>query len=380
MSAADNGTLFRVLDSAPRTAAGHMALDKVIIEAHSRGLIPNTLRFLQFKPCALVGLHQNTFLEVNVPYCRENGIEINRRITGGGSLYWGRLELGWELYAGKNTPGIPRQVEGMYRLLCEAMAAGLRTMGLEAAYRPVNDIEIRGRKIAGTGGTELAGSFVFQCSLLVDFDIDEMLRVLRFPLEKLSDKAVKSMRERVTSVKAQLGYVPADTVLKQAVLTGLRQTLAYEFVPGELTARETALLAEYLPQFESPEWIYGQAGAVLSTVDCTASYKAPGGLIRVQMRLDEGVRSIKYLFISGDFFAYPARVINDLETALKNTPVDSRRIAGIIREFFRSHQAEIPGVAPEHFIEAVLLAVEQAKVTQPVPQSPLAEVCCEAGR
>lgn len=380
MSAADNGTLFRVLDSAPRTAAGHMALDKVIIEAHSRGLIPNTLRFLQFKPCALVGLHQNTFLEVNVPYCRENGIDINRRITGGGSLYWGRLELGWELYAGKNTPGIPRQVEGMYRLLCEAMAAGLRTMGLEAAYRPVNDIEIRGRKIAGTGGTELAGSFVFQCSLLVDFDIDEMLRVLRFPLEKLSDKAVKSMRERVTSVKAQLGYVPADTVLKQAVLTGLRQTLAYEFVPGELTARETALLAEYLPQFESPAWIYGQAGAVLSTVDCTASYKAPGGLIRVQMRLDEGVRSIKYLFISGDFFAYPARVINDLETALKNTPVDSRRIAGIIREFFRSHQAEIPGVAPEHFIEAVLLAVEQAKVTQPVPQSPLAEVCCEAGR
>ena len=374
MPAADNGTAFRVLDSAPRTAAGHMALDKVIIEAHSRGLIPNTLRFLQFKPCALVGLHQNTFLEVNVPYCRENGIDINRRITGGGSLYWGRLELGWELYAGKNTPGIPRQVEGMYRLLCEAMAAGLRTMGLEAAYRPVNDIEIRGRKIAGTGGTELAGSFVFQCSLLVDFDIDEMLRVLRFPLEKLSDKAVKSMRERVTSVKAQLGYVPADTVLKQAVLTGLRQTLAYEFVPGELTARETAWLAEYLPQFESPEWIYGQAGAVLNTVDCTASYKAPGGLIRVQMRLDEGVRAIKYLFISGDFFAYPARVINDLETALKNTPVDSRRIAGIIREFFRSHQAEIPGVGPEHFIEAVLLAVSQAQSAQP------AEVCCEAGR
>jgi lipoate-protein ligase A len=380
MSAADNGTLFRVLDSAPRTAAEHMALDKVIIEAHSRGFIPNTLRFLQFKPCALVGLHQNTFLEVNVPYCRENGIDINRRITGGGSLYWGQLELGWELYAGKNTPGIPRQVEGMYRLLCEAMAAGLRTMGLEAAYRPVNDIEIRGRKIAGTGGTELAGSFVFQCSLLVDFDIDEMLRVLRFPLEKLSDKAVTSMRERVTSLTGQLGYVPPDTVIKQAVLTGLRQTLAYEFVPGELTARETALLAAYLPQFESPEWIYGQAGAVLNTVDCTASYKAPGGLIRVQMRLDEGVRAIKYLFISGDFFAYPARVINDLETALKNTPADSRRIAGIIREFFRSHQAEIPGVGPEHFIEAVLLAVEQAKVTQPVPQSPLAEVCCEAGR
>ncbi len=364
MPSVDTAAAFRVLDSAPRTAAEHMALDKVIIEAHSQGIIPNTLRFLQFKPCALVGLHQNTFLEVNVPYCRETGIDVNRRITGGGSLYWGRLELGWEMYAGKNTPGIPRKVESMYRLLCEAMALGLKAMGLDTAYRPVNDIEINGRKISGTGGTELADSFVFQCSLLVDVDVDEMLRVLRFPIEKLSDKAVKSMRERVTSLKEQLGYVPEDRVLKQVILTGLKKTLAYEFSPGELTAQETKLFAGYLPYFESPEWIYGKAGQVINTVDCTASYKAPGGLIRIQMRLDEAVRVIKYLIISGDFFAYPARIINDLETALKNTPIDRDRITGTISSFFRSNRSEIPGVAPEHFSEAVLLAIDKAKETQ----------------
>ncbi|WP_371362519.1 Octanoyltransferase LipM [Sporomusa rhizae] len=364
MPSVDNSAAFRVLDSAPRTATEHMTLDKVIIEAHSQGLIPNTLRFLQFKPCALVGLHQNTFLEVNVPYCQETGIDINRRITGGGSLYWGRLELGWEMYAGKNTPGIPRKVESMYRLLCEAMALGLKAMGLDAAYRPVNDIEINGRKISGTGGTELADSFVFQCSVLVDFDVDEMLRVLRFPLEKLSDKAVKSMRERVTSLKEQLGYVPEDRVLKQAILTGLQKTLACEFSPGELTAQETKLFADYLPYFESPEWIYGKAGQVINTVDCTASYKAPGGLIRIQMRLDEAVRVIKYLIISGDFFAYPARIINDLETALKNTPIDRDRITGTISSFFRSNRSEIPGVAPAHFSEAVLLAIDKAKEAQ----------------
>ncbi|MDF2874746.1 MAG: lipM 1 [Sporomusa sp.] len=376
MPSVDNSTTFRVLDSAPCSAAEHMALDKVIISAHSQGSIPNTLRFLQFKPCVLVGAFQNTFLEVNVPYCQQNGIDINRRITGGGSLYWGRLELGWELYAGKNTPGIPRQVESMYRLLCEAMARGLQTLGLEAAYRPVNDIEIQGRKIAGTGGTELADSFVFQCSLLVDFDVDQMLRVLRFPLEKLGDKAVKSMRERVTSMKDQLGYVPDVSLIKQAIVTGLQKTLGYEFAPGGLTSQETGMLTEYLPYFQSEAWIYGNAGSVINTVDCIANYKAPGGLIRIQMRLDEGVRVIKYLIISGDFFAYPARVINDLETALKNTPIDRLRITDTIKNFFLTNQAEIPGVSPEHFVEAVLLAVEKAKEAH-LAEKVSTEVCCE---
>lgn len=170
---------FRVLDSAPLTAAEHMTLDEITVKAHSDGLIPNTLRFLQFKPCTLVGRHQNVYLEVNVPYCREHGLDINRRITGGGSLYWGPLELGWSLHAAKNTPGIPREVEDMYRLLLEGTAKGLQKLGLAAAYRPFNDIEINGQKIAGSGGTELNHSFMFQCSLLVDFDIQEMIKALR---------------------------------------------------------------------------------------------------------------------------------------------------------------------------------------------------------
>ncbi|WP_371371766.1 lipoate--protein ligase [Sporomusa aerivorans] len=355
-------TTFRVLDSVPRIAAEHMALDKVIIELHSRGETPNTLRFLQFKPCALVGLHQNTYLEVNVPYCRQNGIDINRRITGGGSLYWGPFELGWEMYASKKTPGIPRKVENMYRLLCEAMVHGLDKLGLKAAaYRPVNDIELNGRKLSGTGGAELADSFVFQCSLLVDFNVDEMLKVLRLPVEKLGDKDVKSMRDRVTCLREQLGYVPDQRLIKQAILGGLRETLDYEFFTGELSLPEMQLLVQYLPEFQSEDWIFGRVGNVVNTIDSVVSYKAPGGLIRVQMRLDETIRTIKYVIISGDFFAYPARVINDLENALKNTPIDKARIVSTIDSFFLAGQAEIPGVMPEHFVSAVLLAIDQAK-------------------
>ncbi|HWR38424.1 MAG TPA: lipoate protein ligase C-terminal domain-containing protein [Patescibacteria group bacterium] len=355
----DEYTRFRLLDSAPRSAAEHMALDKIIMQTHSQGLIPNTLRFLQFRPCVLVGLHQNTFLEVNVPYCRQNGIEINRRITGGGSLYWGPMELGWEMYAAKDTPGIPRKIEALYRLLCEAVVLGLHSFGISAAYRPVNDIEAGGQKIAGTGGTELAGSFVFQCSVLVDFPVAEMMRALRFPLEKLRDKAVKTMSERVTSVKAQIGFVPPVEQLKAAILGGLRTKLGYDFFPEDLNELEVDRLTAELPYFQSDDWIYGRDERLVNTIDCTADYKAPGGLIRVQMRLDDALQVIKYVIISGDFFAYPARAVNDLETVLKNTPVSKERIRKKIMGFFADQEVEIPGVAAEDFVQAVLLAVER---------------------
>lgn len=356
-----NDKCFRVLDSPPRGAAEHMALDEVIMQAHSENLVPNTLRFLQFKPCALVGLHQNTCLEVNVPYCRANGIEINRRITGGGSLYWGPLELGYELYAAKSTPGIPADVAGLYRLMCEGTALGLQKLGLRAAYRPVNDIEINGRKIAGTGGTELGGTFVFQCSLLVDFDVEEMLRVLRLPVEKLGDKAAKTFRERVTTMSAELGRVPDHADIKTAVLDGLRISFGYEFNHGELTAAELALYEQVLPQFRSEEWIFGKNGGVMATVDAFAAHKAPGGLIRVHVRLDDKINRIRQIIITGDFFAYPRRTVNDLENALKNTAADGDSVAAAINAFFREHRPDIPGVSAQHVIAAVEAAIGKAR-------------------
>ena len=355
---------FRVLDSPPLTGAEHMALDEILIKTHSDGLIPNTLRFLQFKPCALVGLHQNVHLEVNVPYCRHHGIDINRRITGGGSLYFGPMELGWEMYAAKDTPGIPRRIEDLYRALCEGMVRGLDRLGISAAYRPLNDVETSGRKIAGTGGTELKRSFVFQCSLIVNFDVQEMLNILRTPLEKMRDKAVQSMRERVTSVQEQLGYVPPHADMKTAIIAGLSELLHRDFISGELTDLEASMLSKRLPFFQSDAWIFGSDGHILDTLDAVADYKAPGGLIRIQMRLDDSCRLIKYLVITGDFFAYPARVINDLETALKNAPADGGHIARIVNGFFEDYDAEIPGVTPEHFITAILLAIDTAKTMQ----------------
>lgn len=120
------------------------------------------------------------------------------------------------------------------------------------------------------------------------------------------------------------------------------------------------MLAETLPYFQSDDWVYGKSCGVVNTVDSTVNYKAPGGLIRVQMRLDEDARVIKYVVISGDFFAYPTRAVNDLETVLKNTPVCGNQISERIRAFFATGDVHILGVTAEDFIAVMLLAVERS--------------------
>ena len=86
------------MDTGARSGAENMALDETLLELKASGKIPPTIRFLQFsKPTVLVGHHQSVEEEVRLDYCRSHGIEINRRLTGGGALYWGKKELGWEI-------------------------------------------------------------------------------------------------------------------------------------------------------------------------------------------------------------------------------------------------------------------------------------------
>jgi len=77
----------------------------------------------------------------------------------------------------------------------EAASLGLRHLGIRAYFRPRNDIEIQGRKISGTGGTELSRAILFQGTLLVDFDVDEMLRALRIPTENFRTKRLNPSKK-----------------------------------------------------------------------------------------------------------------------------------------------------------------------------------------
>lgn len=333
-----------------------MCLDETVLEARAKGVIPNTLRFLQFRPhCVLVGFHQSVEQEIREDYCRQNGIDINRRITGGGAIYFGEDALGWELIADKNV--VSGDVHTLYRLLCDAAIEGLKSLGINASFRPVNDIEVEGRKISGTGGTESHGAFLFQGTLLVDLDVQTMLRALRIPTEKLKDKEIDSLKERTTCVKWELGRVPALEEIKAAIMDGFSKTFGADFEVGGLTEWEKNYFEKKRPHFESEDWVYKIRRPLRDDRILYAAYKAPGGLIRLSLLFDDARNCIKQALIAGDFFSYPKRAVLDLEARLKNCRYV--RIEETVKAFFEEEGPTMPGVAPDDFIAAIHEALKK---------------------
>ena len=353
-------SMWRLLDTAPCSAAENMALDEAVLTARAQDRVPDTLRFLQFSPsCALVGYHQSVEQEVRMSYCQEHGIEINRRLTGGGGLYWDASQLGWEIYAPQGDPRFPKRAEDLYEMICLAAVRGLERLGIHAAFRPANDIEVDGRKISGTGGTSLDGAFLYQGSLLVDFDVDTMLRALRIPTEKLKDKEMDSVRERVTCLAWELDRVPPLDEIKAAMAAGFAEVFDATFAPGPLTGFEKQHLVERLPHFRSEEWIYGVRRPLIRRDTLRALYKGPGGLIRASLLVDAQAGRIREAFITGDFFAYPRRAIFDLEALLKGLPAEEQAVREVVEGFFLSGQIEVPGIGPEDVLHTLFDALDK---------------------
>ena len=351
---------WRLLDTYKRSAAENMALDEALLELKSQERIPHTLRFLQFSnPSVLVGHHQSVEEEARLDYCHRKGIEINRRLTGGGALYWGEQELGWEIYISKTDPKIPSRIEDLYRRMGEAAALGLRHLGVRAHFRPKNDIEVKGRKISGMGGTELSGAILFQGTVLVDFDVDEMLRALRIPTEKLRDKEIESVKDRVTCLRWELGRTPPILEIKASLTKGFGEAFGITFNHKPLTTEEENLLRVKLPYFSSQDYIFKIREALPRRKTLTSILKAPGGLIRISIAIDMRTQVINQILITGDFFAYPKRSIFDLESILKNSKASPTHIEEIIRSFFFKEKPKIPGVTENHFIQAVDEAIQK---------------------
>jgi len=353
--------IWRLLDTGARSGAENMALDETLLELKASGKIPPTLRFLQFsKPTVLVGHHQSVEQEVRLDYCRSHGIEINRRLTGGGSLYWGEKELGWEIYVSQGHPRVPSKIEDLYRKMGEAAALGLRLLGVRACFRPRNDIEIQGRKISGMGGTELSGTILFQGTLLVDFDVNEMLRSLRIPTEKLQDKEIESVKDRVTCLKWELDRTPSIHTIKASLARGFGEAFGVRFEERPLTVEEENLLKTKVSYFSSDEYIFKMRNSLPRRKTVSSLLKAPGGLVRVSIALDGKARVINQILITGDFLAYPKRAIFDLESLLKSSKATPSNVGDIVRSFFSSEKPKIPGVRETHLIQAIEEALQKA--------------------
>jgi lipoate-protein ligase A len=348
---------WRLIDTGTRRAAENFALNRAILEARKRGMAPSTLRFLQFGPAALLGYHQSAEQELDLDYCRANGIEVQRRITGGGAIYMDESVLGWELYLGKSDLGTP-DMAAISQRVCETTARAVSAFGVRASYRPRTDIEVDGRKIAGTGGAFDGAALLYQGTLLLDFDIERMLRCLRLPAEMLSPQAIEGARARVVNLRELLGVVPPLEKIKRRIADEFAATLGVSFEPGELSPLEARLFREALAEIDSPEWVemVQKPRAGLPVVE--AVHQFAGGTLRAAAAYDRSGGRIRQVCFSGDFFVNPPRAVADLEAALKDCAVED--VPATVARFFHGRPIEMPGLAPADFAIAVTRAAQAA--------------------
>ncbi len=303
-------------------------------------------------PYVCIGYHQDAAQEVDLDFCREQGIPVFRREVGGGAVYLDGQQLFYQLVLPMEHPAAQGDKEAIYRRLLAPVVETYRAIGIPAEYKPVNDIITGGRKISGNGAAEIAGHLVLVGNLILDFNHEMMSRVLKVPDEKFRDKVYKTLSENLTTIRRELGRVPAEDHLKAILIREFGAVLGpLETAPLPFEVYAKARDLESL--MNSVAWLMrrgkqsrGRGVKVQEGVNVVQrAHKAAGGLIRALLVVREG--RIAEVELSGDFFFYPADELVNLQQALVGVRIEDAEAA--IERFYEAHAIQSPGVTPADF-------------------------------
>ncbi len=239
---------WRLIGYSERDAALNMAIDEAISESVSAGG-PPTVRFYGWSPPAVsIGYFQSLEKEVNTARCREEGVSVVRRRTGGGAVFHDS-EITYSVTAPEAM--FPKDILASYREICGWIISSLSLLGIEATFKPINDIVAGGKKISGNAQTRRGGTLLQHGTILHSVDLERMFSLLRVSDEKIRDKMVAAARDRVTSVSSLSGA--SRDALYRALVRGFME--GKEFHEGELSAEESER-AESLAgsRYRSREW------------------------------------------------------------------------------------------------------------------------------
>jgi len=244
-----------VLDLEGRDVYWQMAIDEALLTLRSRGEIDDTLRIYRFKPSAVtIGYFQKIREAVNLEFLDENGIQYTRRITGGGSVYHDTSgELTYSIVL--SIRGVLTDVLESYRVICNSLVYALRKLGVSADFIPINDIVVHGKKISGSAQTRRAGFLLQHGTLMYATDLNILEKALIAPREKLESKGVKSIRDRVITLRDIIGEVDVN-VLVEYLVEGFSKTLSAEIYYDELSERELRVASELVSKYKSFEWVF----------------------------------------------------------------------------------------------------------------------------
>lgn len=228
------------LASPPYTAA----VDETIVKALAKGLVKNTLHFYRRnKPTISLGYFQKISESINLNLCKKYDVQIIRRVSGGSAIY---TDSGQLIYALAVKDILPENIIEAYRKVCSAIIYALDEFGLDAKFKPINDVQINGRKISGSAQVKKWGVVLQHGTILVDTNLNRMFELLKIPKAKLKAAHLKRPANMVTTLKNELGYKPQMKDVKRAVLNGFNKVFKIKFEKGQLTEFEMKLIRKLI--------------------------------------------------------------------------------------------------------------------------------------
>ena len=234
----------------------NMGFDEALLTLRARREIPPTLRLYMWDPSAVtIGYFQRIRDVVNLDYALEKKIPVIRRITGGGAVYHDRDgEVTYSIVL--DARGKFTDVQESYRIICSGIVEALRDLGLEAVFKPVNDILLNGRKVSGSAQTRRKNTLLQHGTLMVSTNLDELARLLVVPREKLESHRARSIRERVTTISIELGRTLSPEDMIPQLIEGFRKALGARLIEEKPSPSEERLAEKYAEKYRSVEWNY----------------------------------------------------------------------------------------------------------------------------
>ena len=202
------------------------------------------------RPSVIIGLNQNAYGEVNLPYLDEHGIILARRVTGGGAVYHDLQNLNYTIVG--RSSDLERDYPGYLHLFCDA----LRELGVPAELSGRNDILVGGRKVSGYAKRVWHDRLMIHGTLLYDVDLETLSKALSVPGSKMEASGIASVPSRVANLRNLLPMFH-DLNEVQAALQDLLADGDSEYV---LTAAQEAEIDRIAQEkFATREWTLGRS-------------------------------------------------------------------------------------------------------------------------